>query len=315
VKFSGTEALLSRRFFFLVVLLMIATTQSCTSQETSPSAETKIERPPITERLLGTWISSELGYPMKMTLTADGSEELFVSILDPVPLFRSEYEIDDKWTDDKGIEWLALTYYWVEPFREMRQVQSYAIVTVSGDGTRMVIGWKERGRPKQTETADYAQLFYREGTERANGVKDLPTRSSSVAIERSEPAYMVFVGVPDDETHDLLKKRMETVPNIEMLPWSDFVPIADDIVSSFVIHDDYKAPSLIPGIIALLRTYPMMEIGLTWNSGIAITATDFYVAGRYYERFTTDPVEYNRTKIPYDITHNPLEHLGGLLGW
>jgi hypothetical protein len=238
-------------------------------------------RPLITERLLGTWISSEPGYPMKIVMTTDGKDELYISILDPVPLFWSEYEIDDEWTDKNGYEWLALTYHCVEPFCETRQIESYAIATVSGDGTRMVIGWNEDSKPKQTEKADYTQLFYREGTELADAVEDIPSESAYVAIDRSESSYLIFFGIPDDAALQTLKTGIDTEAEIDILPWAEFVPMSADIVNSFVIHDDYEHPYLNPGIIALLRTYTQMEIGLTWNSGIAITRGDFVYAEKY----------------------------------
>ncbi|UCF98162.1 MAG: hypothetical protein JSV89_01180 [Spirochaetaceae bacterium] len=302
---------------YTAILLVggLLATQSCVSREPSQYVEPTAARPAITERLLGTWISSEPGYPMKIVMTADGRDELYISILDPVPLYWSEYKIDDEWTDQKDIEWLALTYYCVEPFCENRQIESYAIATVSGDGTRMVIGWKEGSRPKQTEKADYTQLFYREGTELADAVEDLPSESAYVAIDQSESSYLIFYGIPNEKALETLKAGIETDVDVDILSWSEFVPMSSEIVDAFVIHDDYEHPYLVPGILALLRTYTQMEIGLTWNNGIAITRGDFIYAEKYYESFKNDPEEYNRNKIPYDITHHPMEHFRGLLGW
>ena len=65
----------------------------------------------------------------------------------------------------------------------------------------------------------------------------------------------------------------------------------------------------------MLQSYPLTEIGLTWNSGIAITRMDYIYAEEYYEKFQSDPDKYEREKIPYDMCHHPMEHFGGLLGW
>jgi hypothetical protein len=295
------------------VVLMITTTLSCVSRVPSKSDESPVIGPPITERLIGTWISSEQGYPMKIVMTADGRDELYISILDPVPLYWSEYEVEDEWTDNNEYEWLALTYYCVEPFCDNRQIESYAIATVSGDGTRMVIGWKEGSRPEQTDAADYSQLFYREGTELADAVEDIPSESAYVAIDKSESSYLLLYGIPNDEKLEELKAGIES--DIDFLSWSEFVTMSSEIVEAFVIHDDYESPFLVPGLIALLRSYTETPIGLTWNSGIAFTTTDYIVAEEYYDSYQNDPEEYNRNKIPYDITHHPMEHLRGLLGW
>jgi hypothetical protein len=300
---------------YSAVLLTVIATLSCMSGKPSQLTESRAERPPITERLFGTWISSKPGYPMKIVMKADGRDELYVSILDPVPLYWSRYVVEEEWIDEKGIEWLALTYYCDEPFCENQQVESYAIATVSGDGTRLAIGWKADGMPDSKEATDYSQLFYREGTEIAKSVKDLASASAYVAIDRSESSYLIFYGIPDAEALDRIKTQTEPAVDVTFLSWEEFVPRSAEIVEAFVIHDDYEHPYLVPGIAALLRSYSDMPIGLTWNGGIAITATDFLYAEKYYQSYQDDPQEYDRNKIPNDITHHPMEHLRGLLGW
>lgn len=295
---------------FVIFILM-----ACTNSKPSMEIGTEPDRPPMTERMIGTWISADLGYPMKIVIDNSGRKEYYISIIDPLPGFWMNYDIEKSSFDNKGIEWLSMNDLCGEPFSVGSQIETYSILSVSGDGTQMIHGFDFDSHLTPESVPDFIQKFYREGSEKANNAVDIASESAYVIVDRSVPACLLFYGIPDEETLELLKDEIPDENEIDIYKWADFVPLSVEITDAFVIHDDYEYPILVPGLIAVLRSYPLMEISVTWNKGIAFTMRDYILAEEFFERYSEDAEEYHRTKVPYDYTHNPIGHFQGLLGW
>jgi len=275
----------------------------------------------LTENLVGTWIISRTNNAhMKIIIEPNGRYQLYKSILDPVPLFWVNWEINGILEDKEGTHWLELTLYCTEPFCDERTVQSYAIAAFSLDNTSMIMTWDEDKKPQPNEESGYSILYYREGSKLAESVEDVPSKSAYVLIDYTEPAYLVFIGIPDGETLEKLRGFIDdddsvNSESIEILPWEEFVPISSEIINSFVIYDQYEVPILIPGFIALLREYPGEQLGLTWDSGMAISRMDFIHSEDIYKEYISDPKEYGGTDDPRISANHPSVWFSQLLGW
>ncbi len=246
---------------------------------------------------------------MKILFTDGGRQEFYLGILDPRPMYWVEYTMDGKTAGPDGTEWLQMTLSCVQPFCVEREVEAYGLVAVSADGTRLSIVLQD-SRPSAATAAASALLFYRAGTPEAASVKDLPSESAWVAIDRSAPACLVFAGLADEaEVRDLREGGWR---DAEVIAWAAFVPQAARIIEGFVVHDDYRNIHLVPGVVALLRG-GVTPVGVTWNSGVAITNLDFELAAENYELFRADESRYDREKFLFP--HDPQEHFQGLLGW
>lgn len=144
---------------------------------------------------------------------------------------------------------------------------------------------------------------------------DITFESSYVIVDKSASAYLLFYGIPDEETLESVKSEIPAGIDLDIYSWSEFIQSSFELVDGFVIYDDYGFPILVHGIISFLVWYPLQEISVTWNSGIAFTTRDYIRAEEYYKSYIEDANEYHQTKIPFDYTHDPMGHFQGLLGW
>lgn len=316
---SSTRIISSSILFFTIILFFSFI--SCTHLSHQPSVKPSGLKSKLTENMVGTWISSRTNNGhMKIIIERNGRFQLYKSILDPVPLFWFNWEINGMLEDKEGTHWLELTLYCTEPFCDERTIQSYAIAAFSLDNASMIMTWDEDKKPQPDEESGYSMLYYRQGSKLAGSIEDVPSKSAYVLIDHTEPAYLVFTGIPDDEAMGKLQKLIEdddtfNSESIEILPWVEFVPISSEIINSFVIYDQYEVPILIPGFIALLREYPGEQLGLTWDSGMAISRMDFINAEDSYKEYINDPKGYEGTNDPRISANHPSVWFSQLLGW
>lgn len=268
------------------------------------------------ERVIGIWISSVPSGAMKYSLTEEGRDEFYVSKIDTAPYYWSEYEIGDMVLDDEGREWLQVIYYAIPPFSESREVLVYSLFSASVDGDELAIEWRAEGPFYPGGVSDAAAIFYRDGTDAADAVADLPSSSEFVGVLHQSPIYLTFYGSSDREKLVEFKESLEEEDVFQILTWEGFVKSIDEIATSFFLFDEYGHETLIPGLVHILRTQGDFEISFTWNTGLAVTNYDYQIASESYSAYIDDPETYE-AEMPYMLNYslNPDVWLSTILGW
>jgi hypothetical protein len=147
-----------------------------------------------------------------------------------------------------------------------------------------------------------------------------PVDPMLVIVDRSEPAYTVYVaveeGTPAEELGQL-RSRVAQSKDAELVTWTDFRTDRRKYIDSRILVDDYPDSKVAKGILELLRRYASTPFGLTWNGGIAVTFNDYQHAKRSYEAHLSDPGEPadRRVDDPSRDPNNPQAHFRALLGW
>lgn len=140
-----------------------------------------------------------------------------------------------------------------------------------------------------------------------------------IIIYHSKPAYTLFVGSPDTlPTHKLkdLKSLAGANKGIEIVEWDKFIRSKNRYVVDSIERNDYPNIPNVKGIVELIRKYPGQQLGLTWNSGLAITYKDFQHAKSRYQKYQKNPSDYDRhrNRAPRGDLVHPMGHLGLLPG-
>lgn len=146
-----------------------------------------------------------------------------------------------------------------------------------------------------------------------------PSVLSDVLIDRSDPAYTVYYGIPANLPQDKRANVQAEAekPDRELAPWEAFGQDADDYVTTGIVNNEYPEVDLSKGLLELMQTNPGTPFGVTWNGGIAYMYSDYQYVKKSYQRYLDDPAEYERTR-PHDQQSDPvhpMNHFGPLLGW
>jgi tetratricopeptide (TPR) repeat protein len=138
-----------------------------------------------------------------------------------------------------------------------------------------------------------------------------------VLIDRTEEAYTVYTGIPNNRLGETKAKLSNAPQGIALVTWEAFIHDSDKYVKAQIVKDEYPESRTTAGVVELVGKFPGTPIGLAWNGGIAITYMDYQHAKRIYERYKADPASYerNRNRDPRADPINPKGHLGPLLGW
>ena len=83
-------------------------------------------------------------------------------------------------------------------------------------------------------------------------------------------------------------------PEVTLIEWTEFPAQADDVLGSFVKHDDYPDRDVPRGMTALIAKFPGLPFGLTWNNGGAVTANDYEHARFTWDLWARDPGGWTR---------------------
>lgn len=143
---------------------------------------------------------------------------------------------------------------------------------------------------------------------------DRQSASQYVVIDRSEPAYIVFTGIPKslDETKlDEIKQQVSSDETLTMLPWQEFLLHLNEYARSVMLRNDYADIKVVDGIVCLVASKQGTGApwGLTWNGGIALTFNDYQHASRSYETYRKDPSAYKAITDPRRDPVHPSGHL------
>jgi hypothetical protein len=140
-----------------------------------------------------------------------------------------------------------------------------------------------------------------------------------VVIDQSMEAYTVLMALPKDLSVaqlDKVKAQIAGQKGVELVAWEQFQKGTDKYITNRIVKNEYPDIELVTGIVEVLIMYPGTPIGVTWNGGITITATDYRYAEKAYQKYQVNPEEYERTrnKDPKSDPLNPNYHFDALFG-
>jgi hypothetical protein len=142
-----------------------------------------------------------------------------------------------------------------------------------------------------------------------------------VLIDRKEPAYTVYVGIPGDDLPEDVEKELEEYKRLakeegmNMVGLDQFKEDSNNYIKARILKNDYPGSGVEKGIVKLIEKIPGVPFGLTWNGGIAFTYNDYQYAKRRYQQYIANPTGYEPERDPRADPVNPKGHLGPLLGW
>lgn len=143
---------------------------------------------------------------------------------------------------------------------------------------------------------------------------DIKSASQFVVVDQSEPAFIVFTGIPKNIDKKKLKEISSMVSNQEklsMLTWEQFLESVNEYAHSVIVRNDYPNTRVVDGLVCLVASERGSGApwGLTWNGGIALTFNDYQHARRTYELYRTNPASYKPIRDPRKDPINPGGHL------
>ncbi|GAK53246.1 hypothetical protein U14_04511 [Candidatus Moduliflexus flocculans] len=135
-----------------------------------------------------------------------------------------------------------------------------------------------------------------------------------VMIDARQPAYTVLIGIPRENVEQVKKQPKED--GLTILSWKAFETDAETLIGKGISNNEYPEIPLAKGILALLKLYPAMPFGVTWNGGVAVTYSDYKHAEKLYDLHQKSADEYEQKK-PKDRASDPIHpenQFGALLG-
>lgn len=140
-----------------------------------------------------------------------------------------------------------------------------------------------------------------------------------VLINLIQSAYTTFVALSTEVTEATVRETFEKAKvqaeKLCVLPLEQFVANSAQNIEIGVVKNEYPEEDIVSGVLALLEKAPGMPIGVTWNGGIAYTASDYAYADKTYHDYLLKPEgTYRAAERSADPVH-PLNHFGPLLGW
>ena len=143
---------------------------------------------------------------------------------------------------------------------------------------------------------------------------EINSASQFVVVDQSEPAFIVFTGIPNDIDKDQLgkiKKNVSSKKSLTMLTWQHFLGSVNGYAQSVILRNDYPDTRVVDGIVCLLASKQGTGApwGLTWNGGIALTYNDYQHAIRTYKSYKANPTAYRPIQDPRRDPVNPGGHL------
>jgi len=137
----------------------------------------------------------------------------------------------------------------------------------------------------------------------SNATHNIPTASSFVVIDRREPAFIVFTGIPktlEQKKIDEIRLKVSSNETSTMLSWQEFMVRVDEYARSIMLRNDYPNTRSVDGIVCLVASQQGTGApwGLTWNGGIALTFNDYQHARRSYQSYKENPAAYEAIRDP-----------------
>ena len=138
--------------------------------------------------------------------------------------------------------------------------------------------------------------------------------SQYVVIDQSEPAFIVFTGIPKDldkEKLEATRKEVSGQEKLAMLTWQQFLTDVDKYARSVILKNDYPNIRVVDGLVCLVgsRQGSGAPWGLTWNGGIALTYNDYQHARQSFKAYKANPAAYKPISDPRRDPVHPMGHL------
>jgi hypothetical protein len=136
-----------------------------------------------------------------------------------------------------------------------------------------------------------------------------------IAIDRKEPAYTVYVGIPEGDLPEEMEKEIEEFKRLAKEEGMDMVGLnqlkeeTNNYIKARIVKNDYPDSGVANRIVKLIEKFPGVPFGLTWNGGIAFTYNDYQYAKRRYQQYLANPAEYEPERDPRADPVNPKGHL------
>jgi hypothetical protein len=254
---------------------------------------------PAANGIVGTWVSqTETDSGFRMTFSENGTLKISTRFEE----FEGTYQADFSKTPAH----LDMDFG--------QNGRGKTIVKFLDDG-RLVMENNNPGDPRPQSFSSDAVEFTRT-TESAISQPDIEIDSASkyVVIDQSEPAFIVFTGIPVDIDNAQLEEIRLKVSNREaltMLPWQQFLENLDEYSQLVILRNDYPNIKTVNGIVCLIASKQGTGApwGLTWNGGIALSYNDYQHARRTYESFQAAPESYQPILDPNRDPVHPRGHL------
>ena len=139
-----------------------------------------------------------------------------------------------------------------------------------------------------------------------------------VFVDARDPAFMVVQGVAEGAA-DQARREMAgyaTLEGVSLVAWNTFRQNAQALIAPHIVKNEYAGTSIVPGVVALLKTYPGRSFAVTWNGGLAVAFQDYQHAVSSYRKFSENAQAYEQSRPvePAADPLNPQKHLAALLG-
>lgn len=109
---------------------------------------------------------------------------------------------------------------------------------------------------------------------------------TAICVDQAQPAWTLIYGVlPQDKARPCARGDMKRVKQ------GDF-PALQRRLRDGLLHEVQPESDVAARVMALARQQPGMPIGLTWDGGMAITATDYRAAEKRLAAYRADPQGY-----------------------
>lgn len=271
------------------------------------------------ERLFDTWIVASK-YPIaKFAFTSDGHEELYSYLQAQFPFLRNKIRIVDSHVDEAENYICRYEEYIFAGNGVPDERVGYIVARISKENNLLELAYGQDAFPEPFEKGISFLRLYRNGSPEALTIKEPSSSTAFVVINKRNSAYLDIIGISDQDSLSTFLSANETKEHkTEYYSWNDFLAKSTEMLRSSIVKDQFLYPYLIPGIIYFLRhSYDpyvgIIEIGLTWNGGIAFRTNDYGLAERDYEAYGKDPNNYLKRFSADDSPHNPVAQFSYIL--
>lgn len=120
-----------------------------------------------------------------------------------------------------------------------------------------------------------------------------------VFIDGRDPAYLIVQGVAADTPDAAVQEMLgyATLDGVSLVGWDIFRQDAAALIAPHIVKEDYPGVSIVPSVVALIKTYPGRPFAITWNGGLAVSFQDYQHAADTHKAFLEDADAYERNRL------------------
>ena len=143
-----------------------------------------------------------------------------------------------------------------------------------------------------------------------------PAAPQYVTINTKRPAFVVYSALAADVPAAELsaaRQQAQTDEQIDLVAWQAFVAAPAEQIGQRIVRNDYPEINIEQSIIELLQRYPGKPFGVTWNGGLAVTASEFKYAQSTLAQYRGDPKVVVRNGVGEQDPVYPLGRVSRML--